>query len=436
MEFRLKIFQDKFMFSQARFPCFCAAVGTGKTLVGILRMVKLMEESPNNLGLIIRREFVDLQKSTIKDFENYTGLTVGTNKEIKFPNGSIIIFLHGKELGSNVIKNINAGAIFVEQAEEFETDEQFQFLRDRLRRKEAKFRTLFITANTNGHNWIWRFWKNNPQKEYELAEATTFDNQDNLPKDFIEDLKTMKEQAPHHYNRYVLNSWEDTDTVDNVIQHTWVMEAIKRKLPQLPNKRIVVCDPARYGDDETVIYGMLGTSIKEIEIYRQKSTMETAGRLLLMKDKMKANMIAVGAGMGEGIVDRIRELARVDIATGKLTVMLIKGGEKSEKPDKFRNLKSQIWWEAGEAFQSNIPLIPNDPILHEQLTTPRYKVYSDKLIQVETKEEIRKRLGGSSPDRGDTLVMGLYALKKAKPVTLGQHLSIKVPEAVSPAARW
>ena len=166
----------------------------------------LSQEVPNNLGLIVRKEFTDLRDSTIKDFETYTGIKVGSDKDVKLPNGSVIMFRHGAEL--DVLKNINLGWFFIEQAEEFQTEDQFEFLRGRLRRSNVPFHTGFIIGNVNGHNWIWKLWKNNLQPEFELIESNTFENADNLPKDFIADLNRLKLESPSHYQRFVMNDWE------------------------------------------------------------------------------------------------------------------------------------------------------------------------------------------------------------------------------------
>ena len=47
--------------------------------------------------------------------------------------------------------------------------------------------------------------------EYELHTAVTYDNWDNLPPDFIADIKTMEIESPRKYNRFVMNSDEDYD---------------------------------------------------------------------------------------------------------------------------------------------------------------------------------------------------------------------------------
>ena len=106
----MKSFQDEYVFSQARFPAFVAAIATGKTMCAILRMMRLMEESPNNLGIIVRKEFTDLSDSTVKDFYRYTGLTLSSHKEVKLQNGSVILFRHGSEI--ETLKNGRGSTCF------------------------------------------------------------------------------------------------------------------------------------------------------------------------------------------------------------------------------------------------------------------------------------------------------------------------------------
>src|SRR3989304_8130726 len=178
-----KPFQSRFCLSDARFPAAIWPWATGKTLFGLWRGISLSKLINNNLGLVVRREFTDLRDSTIKDFELYTGMTVSKDtKEARFKDtGSVIMFRHGDELSA--LQNINLGWWMVEQADEFETDSEFEFLRGRLRRKNVPFPTGFILANAKGQNWVWKLWVNNPPSKEFFAETniTTFDNADNLP---------------------------------------------------------------------------------------------------------------------------------------------------------------------------------------------------------------------------------------------------------------
>ena len=227
-QFGLEPFQADFTYSKAPFPAYVGAWGTGKTLCLIARSLLYSQTIPNNLGFIIRREFTDLQDSTIRDFENYTGMKVNSKREVTFPNGSVICFRHFEELvqagakGHKNLQNVNLGWAAIEQAEELETDRAFWLLFGRLRRdlKASKqfpdwmpLRSIFLIANVAGDNWIKRFWKSQQiertelKGKFQLIEAKTADNAHNLPAEFLENLEILKTKKPDMYQRYVMNDW-------------------------------------------------------------------------------------------------------------------------------------------------------------------------------------------------------------------------------------
>ena len=176
------------------------------------------EMIPHNLGVIFRKEFVDLRDSTLIDFEKYTNKKVNSQRNVDLKNGSRIMFRHLEEM--NNLQNLNLGWFFIEQAEELKSDNEFITLWGRLRRQvnpSQEFLNLnlpmhsgFDTANVKGHNWIYSLWKNPPkiEKDFRLTEAVTWDNADVLPKDFLESLLKLKEIDPKKYARFVMNDWD------------------------------------------------------------------------------------------------------------------------------------------------------------------------------------------------------------------------------------
>lgn len=235
-KFELKTPQIKFVGSAEQFPAYVGGVGTGKSTSLISKALFHSQETEGNLGVIVRRQFTDLRNSTIKDFESYTSLKVNeSTHECKLPNGSVILFVHGDVL--DTLKNINCGWFAMEQAEEFPDDTAFQFLKMRLRRK-VDFRTGFVIANANGHNWIWRIWKKDgAPKNHELIEATTLDFADIHAPDYIENLKTLPDKL---YRRYVLNSWEEAEGLvyDEWLESAHVVEP--RDIPDTWEKGFVL----------------------------------------------------------------------------------------------------------------------------------------------------------------------------------------------------
>ena len=412
-----------FFASMFRFPAMVAAWGTGKTMCGLLKAMDLSISYPGNLGSIVRKNFTDLKDSTMKDFTRYTGIRVPSSKDVKLPNGSEIMFRHMDEL-SGIVQNVNLGWFFIEQAEEFDTPEEFDLLDGRLRR-EGCFRQGFIIANTNGHNWIWRRWKNESGSEYQcdkefpyptglegleysgyasLTEAKTADNAANLPEDFLGSLKIKAEINPSHYRRYVLNSWEDTDTADVCIPYDHLLRAINANIFHLHEKRrLVCCDPAEFGDDKTVIMALEEGKVIDVEILRKKEPMETAGRIVRMRRKHNAQLSVVDSiGIGAGIRSRLGELGE--------NVLGVNVGMKSSDPDNYRNLKAEIWMYAQEMFRENLISLPDNDELIEDLAAIKYLVTSKGQVAIEKKDDTKKRLG-RSPDMGDCFVLGLYGLK-------------------------
>lgn len=204
--FKLKQAQAEFIGACEQFVAYIGAIGTGKSTALISKAIFHCQETPGNLGVIVRKQFSDLRNSTIRDFETYTGVKVNeSTHEAKLPNGSSILFIHGDVLDS--LKNINCGFFGIEQAEEFPDSTTWDFLVMRLRR-QCKFRSGFLIANANGHNWIWKkFIKDGCPSNHKLVEAVTSDFADILPPDYLVNLKqTLPDRL---YRRYVLNSHDE-----------------------------------------------------------------------------------------------------------------------------------------------------------------------------------------------------------------------------------
>lgn len=79
----------------------------------------------------------------------------------------------------------------------------------------------------------------------------------------------------------------------------------------------------------------------------------------------------------------------------------------------FANLRSQMYWQLREDLRRGYLALPPDPELHRQLATMSYTTKGGK-VAVEPKEQIRKRLGGHSPDKADAVVYGNWVRHRAR----------------------
>ncbi len=370
----------------------------------LFKIWKFCEDYPNSLALIVRKEFTDLRDSTMKDCERYFGIKISSDKDYKFPNNSVLMFRHAAEI--EVLKNINLSIFGIEQAEEFEDEQQFTFLRDRLRRDNAPLRQGCIIANANGHNWIYKMWVNNPASEdFDLSTATTFENADNLPTDFIADLKRMEIEAPNHYKQYVMNSFEELGADDLLLSGQIVYNSPKLVFyDEGTQKRILAVDVARFGEDETVFTIIQSQNIRQWnQIYqhtwRDKPLTEVVGKTLDLAREFSPDLIAIDdVGLGGGVTDRLSEQRHTPEA--------FIGNEKPSNPQ-YLNKRAEGFFRMKEFFDKGDIKIMNDPILMEQLLTLRYKYNSNNIKSIITKDEMRKD-NLKSPDRADALMMSLY----------------------------
>ena len=197
----------------------------------------------------------------------------------------------------------------------------------------------------------------------------------------------------------------------------------------LPEKEIetsnilhIGCDVARFGDDKTVITPRIAGKIFPFKKYSKKSTMETAGNVILMckeymkkYPKLKKCVIKVDdTGVGGGVTDRIREV----VAEERLPYIVIPVNNGASATDEYyANLGSQIWGALRDALEENLshmiqgePVtleMPNDAEMIKQLSSRKQKITSKGKIQLESKDDMKAR-GLGSPDIADSVTLAFY----------------------------
>ncbi len=161
----------------------------------------------------------------------------------------------------------------------------------------------------------------------------------------------------------------------------------------------VGCDVARYGSDETILIDLfVNGNVGEPQSFRGQNTMETAGRL---KSSIALKKAVDDSGVGGGVTDRLQEQS--------VSVLAYNAGGSPFDKERFLNKRAESWWLIREKLQKNELDLPPDNKLAADLTNIKYKYTSKGQIQLEAKDDLKKRLG-RSPDRGDALAIALAAL--------------------------
>ena len=196
---------------------------------------------------------------------------------------------------------------------------------------------------------------------------------------------------------------------DTLIPLLWIELAMERWEETDPGKPVQLgVDVAAFGSDKTVIAVRRGQRIEPLNVYSQKSTRETAGLTRRIAGEYSAKVIKVDEiGIGRGVVDSLEEEGFEDIG--------INVAEHSSDPDRFHNLRAELWWNLRDRLDPDpvrnpdpIALPPDDNLLAE-LAAVKYKITPRGAVQIEAKDEMKKRLG-HSPDRADAVVLSLTNL--------------------------
>ncbi len=126
--------------------------------------------------------------------------------------------------------------------------------------------------------------------------------------------------------------------------------------------------------------------------------MEVVGHITALAFQDHPESITIDAiGLGAGIVDRLRE-------KGIEGVIEMNVSKPAFNPERFANRRAELYWGLRERFRIGDIQLTEDPSLAEELSSLQYRLNSRGQIQMESKEEMKRRLR-RSPDRADMLAL-------------------------------
>lgn len=209
-------------------------------------------------------------------------------------------------------------------------------------------------------------------------------------------------------------------STEGIIPLGWAQQAVDRwkewkdsgaPTPDVIERDIIGADIADQGEDATCLALRTGNIVMEIRKHRSADTMESTGYITAAVSGRPGSLAIIDSiGVGAGVLARLRELGipvRGFVASGSAKGLKDKTGEF-----KFVNLRAAAWWRMRELLDPSQPggskiMLPDSEVLLADLTTPHWKVLSGGSIQLESKDDIRKRLGRST-DEGDAVVMSFW----------------------------
>lgn len=210
----------------------------------------------------------------------------------------------------------------------------------------------------------------------------------------LKEAHHMRDTNPEMYNHIYLGEYLDAANlilVKNVVRGT---------SPTIASDKVIVgIDIARDGGDRTVICIRKGKSIVDIRVFPTMDLTNLVHELNSVIHKWKPEQINVDAtGHGAWVPDALK-------ASG-IYVKSINFAESSRYPDKYANMRTEMYGLASDFFTNGGKIRPQDIALERELESSYYTLDNHNRIKLVPKTEIKQRTG-KSPDLADSFCLSL-----------------------------
>ena len=186
-----------------------------------------------------------------------------------------------------------------------------------------------------------------------------------------------------------------------------ISAAIKRHYAQSElrfSPKILGVDPARFGDDRSVIFRRQGVQAFAPVVLKQVDNMTLSAHVAHEIESFRPDGVFIDAGCGGGVIDRLRQLG--------FTVTEVPFGGAPLKTGQYANKRAEMWGEMASWIKS-VGALPDVAELKADLCQTAYDYDAAGRLRLEPKEKLKARTG-KSPDLADAL-----ALTFAAPVRAG-----------------
>lgn len=203
--------------SLARTKILRGGLGSGKSRCGTEHINALAEIYPGSLHFIGRKDITSLKVTTQKEFLEFVVKpqlieTFNVNENtLYYKNGAQVLFRETKD--PQKVKSLQLTSYMLDEADENDSDEIWQKLDERLRQKvilptgekiTPPYTGLIVLNPTNEEHWIYELSKRT-DISVEDFKFTTYDNRQNLPPGYIENLE--RRLSPWDRSRLLDGNW-------------------------------------------------------------------------------------------------------------------------------------------------------------------------------------------------------------------------------------
>lgn len=313
---------------------------------------------------------------------------------VRFPNGSLIRIFGADN--PDAMRGLRLDGVVVDEVADIKPELWFDILQPAL--SDRLGWALFI-GTPHGVNLFSELYYMAQRTDGWYARTWTVYETDALSENEVARLADPKIMPEAAFAREFLCDFTAAGD-DQLISLADVMVAAERvyKVGTVDSApRIIGVDPARFGDDRSVIVRRQGLQMFDPMIYAGVDNMGLAGRVAGIIEQWKPQVVFIDSGAGAGVIDRLHQLGH--------DVVEVPFGGRATKADQFVNRRTEMWCSMAEWIRQG-GSIPNHPALKQELATPIYWFDPSGKRVLESKDDIKKRLpGAGSPDIADALAL-------------------------------
>lgn len=202
--------QKEFMESDAKLRAFMSGVGAGKTACGWMCVLEYAFQNPGSLGAIVAPTYPLIRDVIIKERPNWIPDAMvksynKTDKELKFRNGSSVIFRSAKdEAQIDLIRGLTIAYAWIDEVTLLQKL-ALEVLMARLR--QPGFKPKLWMTGTPRKGWVHDLLKKDPSEEWFVLDEIPSQSNTFLDPGYVKSLKDL--YTGQFYDQEVMGQWVD-----------------------------------------------------------------------------------------------------------------------------------------------------------------------------------------------------------------------------------
>ena len=311
-------------------------------------------------------------------------------------NGTRFVFKGLRDQDSQKIKSLEG--VDIAWVEEWQSisKKSWEMLAPTIRKDRSE---IWISMNRDGENDpIWKALAANPDNRTLVVKVNYYDNP------FCPDeLRLQAEKCKSEDLDAYRHIWEGEPLNQGdykLIAIDKVREAMTSKMDGCSSPLVIGLDIARAGSDRTVFCFRRGRWCYRLHVVKGFDTVAVADLATsFIKDVQPSKLFLDLGNSGAGVYDILVSRGYGEVVRG------VNFGGKAIQNDRYFNKRAEMYDAANKWFRQELPVqIPQDDELFEELTSIERKRVAQDRLQLEDKEEFKKRVG-RSPDKADAFVL-------------------------------